>query len=177
MVHRIFAAAIAMLFFLIAVGASKPAAAQDACGSPRVKYTVKQVAAQPPPPQPEPGKALVFVVEHQVSTPAICVHCAIATRVAVDGQWVGAGSGDSWFAFSLAPGPHHLCAMFQARFSSTAQDKYFAPLTVESGKTYYIETRVEALDNQYQNIRLLPLNEEEGKDRVQTFPFSDSHRK
>lgn len=35
------------------------------------------------------------------------------TRAGLDGQWIGATHGKSFFSFAVDPGPHHLCANWE----------------------------------------------------------------
>jgi hypothetical protein len=105
-----------LLLFLIA----SPAFAQSApgvamapgCGAFSVTFSVKTNKNQHPFAQPDAGKALVYFVEDDSNfnaTPKPTV------RVGLDGAWVGATHGNSYFYFSVDVGEHHLCASWQGR--------------------------------------------------------------
>jgi len=60
------------------------------------------------------------------------------TRIGVDGTWVGASHGNSYFSFAVAAGVHHLCASWQSLAVIGAQDTSAAPhFTAEAGQVYY----------------------------------------
>src|SRR2546425_3311790 len=73
-------------------------------------------------------------------------------KLAVDGQWVGANNGDSYFFFVTEPGEHYFCS--HSRFGNL-----LLALTVEPGRTYYLRHNV-GLGAQGFKISLL--NEQEG---------------
>lgn len=65
-------------------------AAETACGPKDVKFDASQDTTQHPTPQPEAGKALVYVIQDREQIP--CPGCAL-TKVGLDGSWVGANQG------------------------------------------------------------------------------------
>ena len=88
----------------------------------------------------------------------------------MDGTWVGATKGNSYFATSLDPGVHHLCAVLGKKVDAE-------PLTVEAGKTYYFQLEYKAEGTQYgtpehpnyqvnEKVEFSMLNEDKGKYRV-----------
>ena len=152
-----------VLFFLgataIAQDQSAIAAAEAACGPKDVQFDVKADQSQHPVPQPNPGKALVYVVQEfgQVE----CKGCAV-TKIGLDGAWVGANKGNSYIYFSAEPGERHLCMNWQSRFESRARAFAVANFTAEAGKTYYYRARVFPghLDISFD---LDPINSDQGK--------------
>ena len=56
---------------------------------------------------PETGKAMVYFIHDDGSGVG---GGSPTTRYAVDGSWVGANQGESWFAVAVTPGEHHVCA-------------------------------------------------------------------
>jgi hypothetical protein len=40
--------------------------------------------------------------------------CHVTVRIGLDGTWAEASHGKSYFAFSVTPGEHHLCANWQS---------------------------------------------------------------
>ena len=126
------------------------AAAESACGPKDVKFTVKQDTTQHPAPQPEPGKALVYVVEDLGQ----CSQCTgrgnafftdvsmALTKVGMDGNWMGANHGNSYLFFAADPGEHHPCLNWQSVFVVRSRAFAMANFTAEEGKTYYFRARV-----------------------------------
>jgi hypothetical protein len=90
-----------LIIFLVAT----PAFAQDqaavaraaaGCGPSQEMFDVKTDDTKHPVGQPEEGKALVYFFVDFVTAPTM--------RVGVDGQWVGANNGKSYFFFQVEPG-------------------------------------------------------------------------
>jgi hypothetical protein len=101
---------IALLLFTAPVFAREQNAAALAaagCGPNKTQFKVKADKNGHPMGQPLPGKALVYLIEDQ---PGICLLDCVTTRAGLDGAWVGANKGDSYFYFSVDPGDHQACA-------------------------------------------------------------------
>jgi hypothetical protein len=149
----------------------------DACGSDKVKFHISEQKDQPAPAAPETGKAeIVFVntVEKQgvgVWRGVACLGCNNPTRIGVDGAWVGANKGESYFAIPVAPGEHHLCANQQG-----TNNVDMATFTAEPGKVYYYQVKFTAKRAEGNTIdksfELKPLSEDEGKYRVKISKLS-----
>jgi hypothetical protein len=151
-------------------------AAEAACGPKNVKFDANQDTTQHPTPQPETGKALVYVVQ---DTGGIhCTECAL-TKVGLDGSWVGANQGSSYFFFPVTPGEHHLCINWQSRLESRSRAFAMANFTVEEGKTYYFQQRFiySAAAGYYGSFTLDLTNSDEGKYLVASSAFAVSHPK
>ena len=105
----------------------------DACGDSGIKFDVKTEKNQPPPAPPEAGKAQVVFTESGRGV----------ARYGVDGAWVGANDGDSYFAISVDPGEHHLCLSYQIPALAGGKIKQesvrLISFTAEAGKVYYFE--------------------------------------
>ena len=129
--------ALVVLLFAVSVFCQgSAAAAQQSCGPRNVSFEVRLDDAQHAPAKPEPGKALVYFVQDVVE-----VHYylgGVATRIALDGVWVGAVKNNSYFSFSVAPGEHHVCVHRQTHFADMTELAHF---TAEAGKTYYFRMR------------------------------------
>lgn len=118
------------------------ARAAAGCGPAEVQFDVKTDKKQHPMPQPESGKALVYVFEDEIQNVSFTIG-AVTTRVGVDGRWVGANHGASYFFFTVDPGEHRLCTAIQSslkRFSKLGSALTF---TAEAGKIYYFRVAVE----------------------------------
>lgn len=147
-----------------------------ACGPDNVQFSVKTDGVKNPPRSPEVGKALVYFIEDSAafnSGPAPTV------RVGLDGAWVGATHGNSWFTFTVEPGTHHLCANWQGPvFLICSSDEVTAAhFTAQAGNTYFFR-----MDNIYYHragvsLDLTPLDSDEGHILVGKFPLAVFHRK
>lgn len=126
-----------LVVFLVA----SPAFAQDqaavartaaGCGPSQQMFDVKVDDTKHPVGQPEDRKALVYFFVDYVTAPTM--------RVGVDGQWVGANNGKSYFFFQVPPGDHNVCTEWQSgTFKKTSERIGEAiQLTAEAGKTYYL---------------------------------------
>jgi hypothetical protein len=136
-----------------------PANPEAACGAGGVEFNVKSDLHGQHSPIADPSKALVYFVE----TPNVELFSGTPTvRIALDGAWVGANHGDSYFFVSVEPGEHHLCASWQ---SSVASQQLVAlnSLSVESGKTYCFRTRVTGDDRVGYSLDLAKTNSDEAQ--------------
>lgn len=133
--------------------------AQSACGPADVQFKLTTDNSQHPLPAPEPGKARVFVINRTTDA-----------RIAVDGQWVGAGASGSYFSFSLNPGLHHLCAAF-----SNWLDREVAAhsLDAKAGETYYFAARIPHLGDP----ELVPLDPDEAALLLAQSKFSTARQR
>jgi hypothetical protein len=144
------------------------AAAQDqsmiantlsACGPKDVQFDVKTNSNQHSLAQPDPSKALVYVVQDfgQVQ----CKGCAV-TKIGLDGTWVGANKGNSYVFFYAEPGERHICMNWQSRFEWRSRAFALANFTAEAGKTYYYRARLFPGHEDY-SFDLDPINSDQGK--------------
>jgi hypothetical protein len=153
----------------------------DACGNEKVKFDIQLKKNAPTPDGPEAGKGQVVFIETSERPPKIgCldagVSCNDVGRFGVDRAWVGATKGNSYFAISLEPGVHHLCAVLGRKADAET-------LTVEAGKTYYFQIEYKAEGTQYgtpehpnyqvnEKVEFSLLNEDNGKYRVKASALS-----
>jgi len=98
-----------------------------ACGPTDVRFDVKQDKTKHELAQPEQGKALVYFFQDTAPT-----------RIAIDGAWVGANLGQSYFSVAMEPGEHHLCAKVDIADNPTE----LAHFTSEPGEIYFYRGRV-----------------------------------
>lgn len=146
------------------------------CGSENVKFDVKTEKSQHPIAQPESGKAIVYFVEDDNSFESFPKP---TSRIGVDGTWVGANHGDSYFYFTVDQGEHHLCASWQSFVVLGAQETSAAAhFKAEAGQTYYFRVKnVWLRDQGNGHVELLPLDNDEGQLLASKFAFSTSHTK
>jgi len=169
-------AALVLIFLAISACAqdrAAVAAAQAACGPKNTKFDARQDHTKHPTPEPDPDKALVYVVQEMGETK--CTDCAL-TRVAVDGAWVGANQGSSYFFFWTEGGEHHLCINWQSWLEARSQAVALANFTAGAGKVYYFRTRIFPGHQDY-FFDLDLINSDQGKYLVAASLFSVSHPK
>jgi hypothetical protein len=152
--------------------------AHAGCGPANAQFEVKTDQNHHPLGQSAPDKALVYVVEE---LRAGCFLCDTTTRIGIDGAWVGANKGNSYFSLSVEPGEHHLCADLQSATISP-ETTCLASLTAEAGKTYYFRTRLTDRNNSGKGgvdwaVDLEPIDSDEGQFLVAAYGLSTSHPK
>ncbi|HEY1253216.1 MAG TPA: hypothetical protein VGF01_00395 [Terracidiphilus sp.] len=108
----------------------------DACGDDSVKFEVKTENDQPAPEPPPAGKAQIVFIENSIKdgTPTV--------RYGMDGAWVGANKGNSYFYVTVDPGVHHLCAGWQSSQGRLQKSIDVASFTAEPGKVYYFAASI-----------------------------------
>ena len=129
----------------LAAAQDQAAAARTAagCGPSQEVFDVKTDDAKHPEGQLENGKALVYFLVDYITAPTM--------RVGVDGQWVGANDGKSYFFFSVEPGEHNVCTEWQSTTFKKSSERVGEAihLKMEAGQTYYIR-----LNFNYQRLKL-----------------------
>jgi hypothetical protein len=118
------------------------------CGPKDAKHSASTDKKSHPLPTPPPDKALVYVVRPTM------LGNKIQTKLAVDGKWVGINRGNNYFFVTVDPGEHYLC--------STAENRSVLKLTVEPGKTYFVQQKIRMGFMKASN-RLELIDEPEGK--------------
>jgi hypothetical protein len=146
------------------------------CGAPDAKFDVKTGKEQHPTARPDHAKALVYFIEDDSdfdSTPKP------TTRMGLDGRWVGATHGNSYFYISVDPGEHHLCASWQSTvILRQGHQTVAAHFTADPGGVYYFRVRnAWWLDHGSARIDLEPLDSDEGQVLASKFSLSTFHLK
>jgi hypothetical protein len=145
-----------------------------ACGPAATSFKVDLDRTQHGLVPPEAGRAQIYFI-HEAGLPYENLTVGYpTTKYALDGSWVGAGHGDSWFAVVVAPGEHHICATLQS--SLVDQRVELAHLAVEAGKTYFFRTRL-VLSGTVQLLELDPVDSDEGEYAVSLYPMANAHAK
>lgn len=176
--------ALALIFLAVSAHAQdlSVASAEAACGPSDTHFVVKFETGTHTLQQPDPGKALVYVVEEQKFKAVRDV----TARVGLDGVWMGANRGNSYLSFSVEPGEHHLCTDWISDFLPNGRLVSLSPLTAEAGKTYYFRVRTSggtlSLADRPRNaegasIDLDLVNSDEGKLLIASSDLSVSHPK
>lgn len=104
-----------------------------------------------PTPAPTEGKAIVYVIRPTM------LGNKVQTKLAVDGEWKGANRGNNYFFFEMEPGEHFFC--------SKAENRSALSLTLESGKTYFLQQHVQIGFMKAGN-RLESITEEKGREKL-----------
>jgi hypothetical protein len=146
------------------------------CSPANFSFAVKSDGSRHPVSQPEAGKALVYFLQDDKAFES---HPRPTVKWGLDGNWVGATQGDTYFYLSVDPGDHHLCAECQSAVlldggRPSAADHF----TTEAGKSYYF--RAQGLywgDVAAADVKLGRVNSEEGPLLMTQFGFSNSHPK
>jgi len=172
---RIKTTALLLSLFVPALAPAFATVLPDACGEDKVKFNVDRQKGQPAPGGPSSDKALVVFVE-EIDKNAPCLGCAVTTRVGMDGAWVGANQGNSYFAVDVAPGEHHVCTDWQSAFGALKAKIGLTAFTAEAGKTYYFKIKVTlkqlSENTSERELELVPMTEDEGKYGTKAFPLS-----
>lgn len=146
------------------------------CGANEIQFDVKTDKKQHPTAQPDPGKALVYVIGAAWSD-YVAVHIGTPpTRFGVDGTWVGANGYRSYFFFPVEPGDHRLCTEAQSKFDRVVKTSAAAAsFTAEAGKSYYFRTKSPAGAASTGGLKLLPVDPAEAQVLIASAAFSTSH--
>ncbi len=143
------------------------------CGPAGIDYKVKLDRSQHGPVPPQAGKALVYFF-HEAGIPGESLLAYPTTKYGLDGNWVGADHGDSWFAVAVDPGEHHICTLLQ---TSVFQPRLeLAQFIAEPGKSYYFRTRL-VLSGSVELLELDPIGSDEGGYLYSEFPMATATAK
>ena len=152
------------------------AKAKAACGPEKTTFDVSIDHSNHPAPQPEAGKAVVFLASEVVTN--YFKHSAFTARIGINGNWIGALKSNTYIYFSVEPGEQHLCANWQSRLSSRNERVTLANFTAEAGKTYYIRLRGSGQGQDLPPLIDLELiNSDEGQLLVASSPLATSQAK
>jgi hypothetical protein len=173
----------ASLFTAVQARAKDKIILPDACGDASVKFDVTTEKNQPAPATPAAGKAQIVFITTVTRIRGGCIGCDVTTRFGVDGAWAGANKNNSYFAFTVDPGKHHLCVDLQFP-NKNAMISSVESFTAEPGGVYYFEAALNQLllirskgpgpgesdsGGGYPGLKFSQLNEDEGKYRVKAW--------
>jgi Protein of unknown function (DUF2846) len=150
------------------------------CGLATVKFDVETHRDQHAAPNPEPGKALLVLLQDDSRFGA---KPRPTTRFGIDGTWIGATHANSYLYVPINPGEHHLCASWQLSQVSNpeARPTAAAHFTAEAGKIYYFRARdvliFESTGATSPDVELEPMDSDEAPILLRSFAFSSSHVK
>jgi hypothetical protein len=102
---------------------------------------VKTEKDAPAPALLQTGKARIVFIG-RIDAPG-CLGCSVfSPRIGVDGSWVGATKGDSYFVLDVDPGVHHVCADWKSLSAAPGRNVGVATLTAEPGQVYFFEAKI-----------------------------------
>jgi hypothetical protein len=164
---KVFLLCAALLFAVQARATVLP----DACGDDKVNFDVSTQKNQPAPAPPVAGKAQIVFIENDDKEIGCIALCEATTRVGMDGAWVGANNGNSYFVLAVDAGVHHLCASWQSALSMLKKNVDVVSFTAKPGKVYYFAAQIVDTGGKEvpPTIALSQLNEDEGKYRVKAW--------
>lgn len=161
----------------------------DACGDDKVQFDVTMAKNAPAPAALADGKARIVFIE-RIDTNGLCIGCNYTARVGMDGAWVGANKGNSYFVLDVAPGEHHVCADWQSAIGKRRAQVGMGSLTAEAGKVYYYQIHIKATPGEVSGmpngpvtstdvwtLDLAPLSDDEGKYRMKISALANAKPK
>lgn len=160
---------LAGLFFAVSVAAQTHSSAAAACGPSDITFDVKLDTMHHNLVQPENEKALIYFIQDI----GLRSNPYDVTKVGVDGAWLGANRGNSYFSVSVTPGEHHLCIQAQAQHASGKVIE-LAHFTAEAGNVYYF--RIRNFMWEAQRILLEPADSDQAQYMINLYPLSTSHQ-
>ena len=160
------------LFATTALAQNAATAVAPGCGAADAKFDVKADKSQHQPAQPDKGKAVVYFVEDDSSFES---SPKPITRLGIDGSWVGANHGNSYFHVTVDPGEHHLCASWQSWVGfGMRETSAAAHFTAEPGQVYFFRVRNTWLtEHRGSHVDLSPLDSDEGQLLTSRYAFSN----
>jgi hypothetical protein len=147
------------------------------CGADNVQFDVKTDKSRHPQGQVPPGKALVYVFEVERTDAQAFKIGAVTMRIGLDGQWVGANHGNTYFYFPVDPGDHNLCANWQSSLGRFSKLASAVSLTAETGQVYYFLTKVDERSHDNPAVWMEAVDPAEAKLLIASASLSNFHPK
>jgi hypothetical protein len=165
------------LFCLVLAPAAQSRAATlpGSCGKDSVKFDVAAKKSKSKLPSPAAGKAQIILLENENQMIGPFMHATV--RFGMDGAWVGADNGNSYFVLEVTPGLHHLCASWQSAFHQFKKDVDLTSFTAEPGKNYYFSANVTVASKEEVLFDLSQLNDDKGQYRAELAKLAVSKAK
>ena len=145
------------------------ARAAAGCGPNEIQFDVKADKAQHTQAAPDATRAAIYVFSERVEFPNV--------RVGMDGKWMGANHGQSYFFFTAEPGEHRLCWDVQRGQDKLTDHGAATTFTAEAGKTYFFRTTLHGSNEVVLRWKLEQLDAAEGMFLVSSWPLSTSRPK
>lgn len=146
------------------------------CGGKAVKFDVKALKSrQAPPAVPAPGKAEIVFLENENQMIGPFMYATV--RFGVDGAWVGADKGNSYFSVDVAPGAHDLCANWQSDFPQQNKNIDLTSFTAAPGKVYYFSADIKSVSRYEVDFRIRRLHADLARYRISSAKLAESRVK
>jgi hypothetical protein len=145
------------------------ARAAAGCGPNEIQFDVKSDKAQHTQATPDVARAVVYVFSERAEFPNV--------RVGMDGKWMGANHGESYFLFAAEPGEHRMCWDVQRGQDKLTDHGAATTFTAEAGKVYFFRTTVHGSNEVAPNWKIERLDAAEGMFLVSSWPLSTSRPK
>jgi hypothetical protein len=107
------------------------ARAAAGCGRNEIQFDVKTNKTQHPQAPADAARAVIYVFSG-AEFPNV--------RIGMDGRWMGANHGESYFFFMAEPGEHRLCWDVQKGQEKLSDQGAATTFTAEAGKVYFFRT-------------------------------------
>ena len=130
------------------------------CGASSDSTAVYLDSSPHPIAQPGPGKAVIYFIQ-DVDQPVILPYPVVS--IGIDGRWVGANENDSYFAVTVEPGWHDLCA---------AGDPEFDHLVAEPGGVYFFHIKIFVAEDGVEFASLAPLRSDDASLLIASYPLA-----
>jgi len=147
----------------------------DSCGNEQARFDVKTRKDAPALAPAEDGKARIVLMESE--NLRVTPFTQATVRFGMDGAWVGADYGTSYFVLTVDPGVHHVCANWQSSLGRFKKESDALSFTAEAGKTYYFSAAITAESENVVDFALAQLNDDQGKYRIKFARLSSSKSK
>ncbi len=163
----------------VLIAQDQKAAAREAagCGPAETQFNVKTDKNQHPMAEPPSDKALIYIFEDEKRDDKVFQLASVTMRVGLDGKWVGANHGRSYFSFVAQPGEHHLCTDWQSSFKRYSRLGSALTVSLEPGKAYFFRVQVEYLPDRPAAVKLEQLDSAQGQFLVSSHALSTAREK
>jgi hypothetical protein len=156
-------ALVALLFAASALAQKPLRGLPAACGPKDAGFSVRLEKSKHELTAPEPGKARVYFIQDAR---------AFTTNMGVDGAWVGANDGNSYFSVSVEPGVHHVCANIESHLAGHQMG--LLHFTADAGQTYYFRTRLFIAQGGPEYLEFVPVDSDEAGRMIAAYGLSVS---
>ena len=149
------------------------------CGPSDAEFDVKTDNKQHPVSHPEPGKALVYFLHVESQDGGVINKGWVTSRVGMDGAWVGANHGKSYFFLSVDPGEHAACSDWQSSLKTYSRQSAALNFRAEAGKSYYIRTTIIEITalQRIPAMKIELIDEADGQLLISSSALSTAHQK
>jgi hypothetical protein len=145
------------------------ARAAAGCGRNEIQFDVKSDKTQHPQAPQDAARAVIYVFSERAEFPNV--------RVGIDGRWMGANHGESYFFFAAEPGEHRLCWDVQKGQEKLSDQGAATTFTAEAGKSYFFRTTLHGRAEIAPNWKIERIDAAEGMFLVSNWPLSTSRPK